>query len=179
MYKRQVYANILLRRRLRYLPPGLAKAKFIRLGYLKAMLTRGERICRCQDLPDEAFGDVSLAAYLIIVSHRWLHPYMCDTCTDGYPCGVKLDNLVCRLEAHFSQSDFCGGIGISRWLNRLHRRYCIGGWDVVIFFDFTSIPQRRVQEDGSILQRAPEEQAVFEECLPNMGTLYTLFPVLF
>ena len=31
---------------------------------------------------------------------------------------------------------------------------------------------RRVQEDGSILQRAPEEQAVFEECLPNMGTLY-------
>jgi hypothetical protein len=60
----------------------------------------------------------------------------------------------------------------------LHRRYCIGGWDVVIFFDFTSIPQRRVQEDGSILQRAPEEQAVFEECLPNMGTLYALFPVL-
>ena len=31
---------------------------------------------------------------------------------------------------------------------------------------------RRVQEDGSILQRAPEEQAVFEECLPNMGILY-------
>ena len=173
-----VYANLLLRRRLRYLPPGLAKAKFIRLGYLKAMLTRGERICRCQDLPDEAFGDVSLAAYLIIVSHRWLHPYMCDICTDGYPCGVKLDRLVCRLEAHFSKSDFCGGTGFSRWLNRLHRRYCIGGWDVVIFFDFTSIPQRRVQEDGSILQRAPEEQAVFEECLPNMGTLYALFPVL-
>merc|ERR1711924_222899 len=91
-----VYGNILLRRRLRYLPPGLAKAKFIRLGYLKAMLTRGERICRCQDLPDKAFGDVSLAAYLIIVSHRWLHPYMCDICTDGYPSGVKLDRLVCR-----------------------------------------------------------------------------------
>ena len=31
-----VYGNLLLRRRLRYLPPGLAKAKFVRLGYLKA-----------------------------------------------------------------------------------------------------------------------------------------------
>ena len=27
-----VYGNLLLRRRLRYLPPGLAKAKFVRLG---------------------------------------------------------------------------------------------------------------------------------------------------
>ena len=35
-----------------------------------------------------------------------------------------------------------------------------------------------MQEDGSILERAPEEQAVFQECLPNMGTLYALFPVL-
>merc|ERR1719352_2463 len=80
-----VYANLLLRRRLRYLPPGLAKAKFIRFGYLKAMLTRGERICRCQDLPDEAFGDASLAAYLIIVSHRWMDRFRCDMATHACP----------------------------------------------------------------------------------------------
>lgn len=68
-----------------------------------------------------------------------------------------------------------GGVA---WLRRLYKMYCIGGWDVVIFFDFLSVPQRTVAEDGSVIERTDEEEAVFQECLPSMGTLYSINQVL-
>lgn len=46
------------------------------------------------------------------------------------------------------------------------------------FFDYMSIPQRGIDSNGVTIERTPEEQAVFVECLPNMGTLYSIFPVL-
>jgi len=48
-----------------------------------------------------------------------------------------------------------------------------GGWDIVVFFDFMAIPQ-----NGNDSMRTPEEQNVFDTCLPNMGVLYSIFPVL-
>lgn len=181
-----IYLNLLLRRRHRYLPPGLAKAKFVRLGYLREMAARGETIRRCQELPERAFGDPAKAAYLVVVSHRWLDRHKNDLPTEEYPLGLKLSSLVDRLEAHFSPGQICGrrrrgcqgADGLRRWLSRAHAGLCLGGWDVVIFFDFMSLPQEGIDADGAIIPRTPDEQAAFVECLPSMGTLYSLFPVL-
>ena len=65
-----VYINLLMRRRLRRLPPSLSRARFVRLGYLREMLSKGQEIRRCQDLPGNAFGFASVAAYVVILSHR-------------------------------------------------------------------------------------------------------------
>ena len=63
-------------------------------------------------------------------------------------------------------------------MSGLYKACCIGGWDVVVFLDFACIPQKGVAEDSSIIERTPEEQAIFDECLPSMGVLYSTFPVL-
>merc|ERR1740123_1062728 len=63
-------------------------------------------------------------------------------------------------------------------LRNLHRAYLVGGWDVVVFFDFMSIPQNGITSEGEVVWRTQEEQEIFDECLPNMGSLYSLFPVL-
>jgi len=168
-----VYSNFMLRRSQRFLPPGLSEAKFVRMGYLRHLMDTGGRLCRCQDLPDEAFGDVGVAQYLLIVSHRWLHPYTCDIIVDGFPQGFKLHHLYSRLAKHFAVSR----LHLASCQNCLNA-LCIGGWDVVIFFDFLSVPQRKQQADGLIIERTPAEQEVFISCLPNMGTLYSTFEVL-
>jgi len=167
-----IYFNVLLRRRTRFLPPALSKAKFIRIGYLRRLRSTGGRFHRCQDLPEEAFGDAEFSKYLLIVSHRWFHPYFCDT-----PQGVKLQSLCSRLDEHFIVSGW-------RLTSPKHSLslLCVGGWDVVIFFDFLSIPQclqiTNPEGDLSIVQRTPAEQAIFISCLPSMGTLYSTFPVV-
>merc|ERR1712004_885371 len=93
----------MLRRRKRSLPPGLARAKFVRLGFLRKMISDGKTICRRQDLPEEAFGDPTLAAHLIIVSHKWFHPHRCDIFSSMCPQGVKFASLIARLEENFSK----------------------------------------------------------------------------
>lgn len=170
-----LYFNVLLRRNRRNLPPGLQGAKFVRLSFLRRMLSSGEMIRRCQELPEEAFGDAAKAIHFVILSHRWLDPRTSDVATPEYPRGVNLTNLVRRLDAEFFPSHT--GSLWQRFL-RWYRTACIGGWDVVIFFDFMSLPQNGIAADGSIILRSLEETKVFLECLPNMGTLYSLFPVL-
>merc|ERR1712184_173430 len=41
-----------------------------------------------------------------------------------------------------------------------------------------SVPQRGVDSEGAGIPRTDEEEAIFNECLPSMGTLYSTFPVL-
>lgn len=41
-----------------------------------------------------------------------------------------------------------------------------------------SVPQPGIAKDNSTIPRTAEDEAIFRECLPNMGTLYTLFPVI-
>jgi len=170
--------NLLRRRRKRHLPPGLVGARFVRLGYLRKRLRGGEGILRCQELPNEAFGDPSKALYLIVVSHRWLDPRTCDVSTNRFPHGLKLSALLRKLEDHFSPRAFYRaghGLGV---FYRLSDAYFVGGWDVVIFFDFMSIPQHGIDAYGETIPRTLEEEAIFKECLPHMGALYSRFPVL-
>merc|ERR1712232_1074885 len=89
-----IYMNLLLKRRGRHLPSGLARAKFVRLGYLRKMAQLGERIRRCQEMPEEAFGDPTKALHLLMVSHRWLNPCTCDVVTEVFPLGLKLGTLL-------------------------------------------------------------------------------------
>ena len=70
------------------------------------------------------------------------------------------------------------GRGLVGRLNGLRDSLVGGGWDVLIFFDFMSIPQIGQGEGQVELPRTPEEDEVFQECLPNIGTLYSMFPVL-
>eukprot|EP00929_Paragymnodinium_shiwhaense_P074460 TRINITY_DN38115_c0_g3_i1.p1 TRINITY_DN38115_c0_g3~~TRINITY_DN38115_c0_g3_i1.p1 ORF type:complete len:222 (-),score=39.46 TRINITY_DN38115_c0_g3_i1:35-655(-) len=53
-----------------------------------------------------------------------------------------------------------------------------GGNDVLIFFDFMSLPQEGMDSKSTIIPRTQTEQEVFQECLPAMGLLYSTFPVL-
>merc|ERR1719401_275342 len=99
-----IFALCLIQRRSRILPPGLADARFVRLGYLRRMVAEGLPIQRCQALPEEAFGDPSKAAHLIVISHRWLDRFACDLPTKEYPEGLRLGTLVQCLEDHFSPS---------------------------------------------------------------------------
>lgn len=46
-----LYMSFLMLRRKRRFPPNLSRAKFIRLGYLREMLSQGLELRRCQDLP--------------------------------------------------------------------------------------------------------------------------------
>jgi len=173
------YLFILTERRRRYLPPGLAQAKFVRLGYLRRMIARGERIRRCQELPPEAFGDFTKALYVIIVSHRWLDRYTCDVPTDAFPGGLRLTTLVSRLNGVFSLQawgSLCHA-PVSEWRRRF-RASITGGRDVLLFLDFMCLPQIGRDENGRIVPRTAEEEHVLRECLPNMGALYSTFPVL-
>jgi len=177
-----LYCNSLRGRQQRQLPPGLQKVKFVRLGYLRQLAARGQGIRRHQELPKEAFGDPSKATHIISVSHRWLDERTCDVRTKAHPCGLKLQSLLRRLEGCFSAEALCGG-GSSctqHWnlATRLHAACFIGGWDALVFFDFMSVPQEGLNADGSKLDRTTSENAIFNECLPNMGVLYSLFPVL-
>lgn len=164
-----LYVYLLWLRRRRSLPAGLAGCKFVRLGYLRQLAKEGKQVCRCQDLPPEAFGDPQKAYFLIVTSHRWLDRFTCDIATEEHPGGLRLTTMLDKLNSHFSLAGLrCGNIKAS----------LIGGWDVLLFFDFMCLPQVGKDKDGMEALRTPEEDALFRQCLPNMGALYSFFPVL-
>lgn len=174
-----IYGICVLRRRGRTFPPGLAGAKFVRLGFLRKLYANGHRICRCQDLPPEAFGDPFKALHLVIVSHRWLHPMYCDVGTEDCPEGLKLRQVLRKLDAVFSPLAVCEQGFFDAWYPSLWHAACfVGGWDVLLFFDFMSVPQLGLDGDGMPMGRSASDQDIFAQCLPCMGTLYSMFPVL-
>eukprot|EP00928_Gymnodinium_smaydae_P087997 TRINITY_DN72158_c0_g1_i1.p1 TRINITY_DN72158_c0_g1~~TRINITY_DN72158_c0_g1_i1.p1 ORF type:complete len:604 (+),score=53.63 TRINITY_DN72158_c0_g1_i1:55-1866(+) len=172
------YGCILLGRRARVLPPALQKCKFGRLGYLRNMLASGQQITRCQEMPDDAFGDVGKAAILIIISHRWLNHFTCDI-IDSKGQGVRMSSMLKRLSVSFPetwaeafQSGMIAGLR-SAWNSLIH-----GGSDVLLFFDFMGLPQIGITEDGKQIPRTREEADLFNEALQSMGAFYGMYPVL-
>jgi hypothetical protein len=155
----------------------LQGVRWIRLAYLADMMKKGQSIKRCQLLEPEAFGDPATAAHLIVLSHRWMDSFKCDMETHAYPQGLRLTTMLAKLEAHFSPAGF--GVGTS-----LKDRWCrcwqsiTGGSDVLVFFDFMSLPQQGISDSGELIPRTREEKETFDRCLPNMGSLYSMFPVL-
>lgn len=171
------YSLLLWHKRVRYLPPGLARAKFVRFGYLKHLAARNKTISRCQDLPPEAFGDPGKAFHVIILSHRWLSPVTCDVPTAEFPAGLKLTKLLQRLDLYFSPKGLTKGPGFFGRLARI-RDSLMGGWDVLVFIDFMGLPQITTDDKGGLVMRSAEDELVFRECLANMSALYSTFPVL-
>mmetsp|Transcript_35775 Transcript_35775/g.116004 ORF Transcript_35775/g.116004 Transcript_35775/m.116004 type:complete len:240 (-) Transcript_35775:563-1282(-) len=162
----------------RHLPPGLQGCKFVRLEFLRHLCSGpGLGIRRCQDLPPEAFGDPTKAQILIVVSHRWINRHTCDVSTPEFPEGLRLHTMVHKLDEHFSGS----GIGKGRGLRERWWWFCeslLSGREVLVFFDFMSLPQQGISSDGVVLRRSVQDEALFRQCLPQMGVLYSMFPVL-
>ena len=140
-------------------------------------MKKGQSIRRCQLLKPEAFGDPRIAAHLIVLSHRWMDSCKCDMATHACPQGLRLTTLLAKLEAHFSPAGF--GVGTS-----LKDRWCrcwksiTGGTEVLVFFDFMSLPQEGISDSGERILRTSEEKETFDRCLPYMGSLYSMFPVM-
>lgn len=53
-----------------------------------------------------------------------------------------------------------------------------GGSDVLLFFDFMSLPQIGQLSDGSLIERTEDEKELFFEALPAMGAMYAIYQVL-
>ena len=171
------YNLLLWRRRRRYFPDALKGAKWIRLSFLRSLVKNGGQIVRQQLLPPQAFGDPSKASHLVVISHRWLHRYTCDMVSAAFPQGMRLVTMLAKLEAHFSTEGL--GHGDSFWECWVRSwRSITPGSDVLLFFDFCSIPQEGRSETGETIFRTPDEEAVFRRCLPSMGSLYSMLPVL-
>eukprot|EP00927_Polykrikos_kofoidii_P033951 TRINITY_DN28791_c0_g2_i2.p1 TRINITY_DN28791_c0_g2~~TRINITY_DN28791_c0_g2_i2.p1 ORF type:complete len:595 (+),score=51.81 TRINITY_DN28791_c0_g2_i2:99-1883(+) len=162
-----LYGVVWIHRKQRRMPPCLAGAKFVSWRYLRFLATKGERIKRCQDMPSWAFGDITKAMKVVSVSHRWYDPWTNDIVTRSCPFGVKLKALLHRLEEHFWPPHF-----------RSWSAMTVSTSDVVLFFDFMSLPQDGIDEDGKVVSRTDADKKVFETCLPHMGTLYSQFNVL-
>eukprot|EP00927_Polykrikos_kofoidii_P042897 TRINITY_DN36950_c0_g1_i1.p1 TRINITY_DN36950_c0_g1~~TRINITY_DN36950_c0_g1_i1.p1 ORF type:complete len:587 (+),score=52.18 TRINITY_DN36950_c0_g1_i1:61-1821(+) len=160
------YFTILTFRKQRHLPKRLAGAKFVSWRYLRALSSRGQMMRRCQDLPVSAFGDVRKAMHVITVSHRWFDPRANDVATRAFPAGVKLSTILQRFEEHFWQQEFSWSV------------LAVSTADVLVFFDYMSLPQEGIDEYGNVVPRTTAEQVAFDTCLPYMGTLYSRFPVL-
>eukprot|EP00747_Dinoflagellata_sp_TGD_P052332 gnl/TRDRNA2_/TRDRNA2_147843_c0_seq1.p1 gnl/TRDRNA2_/TRDRNA2_147843_c0~~gnl/TRDRNA2_/TRDRNA2_147843_c0_seq1.p1 ORF type:complete len:678 (+),score=54.07 gnl/TRDRNA2_/TRDRNA2_147843_c0_seq1:80-2113(+) len=177
------YGQFLFVRYARHLPPGLAGAKFVRLGYYRKMQRQGMCVSQCQKLPPEAFSDPHKASYVVILSHRWLDRYKCDMASESCPNGIRLNGILRELDKRFSFSPATllailrSGGGFWHAIEELAAALA-GGWDVAIFHDFMALPQIGVDEDGNQIPRTPEEDRLFRECLPHMGLLYSEFPVL-
>merc|ERR1712107_651494 len=95
------------------------------------------------------------AAFIITISHPWLasdHPN---------PSGIHLSMILEVL----TTSQFLGNRGI-RWR---YYYYLRSDSDVLLFFDFCSLPQR---------PRDYSEQALFNRALAHMNFFYGAFPVL-
>jgi hypothetical protein len=165
------YLIFVYHRRQRQITPGLRGCKFITLAYLREMQQKGVKIGRMQDLPPRAFGNFSKAGQIIITSHRWLNRFTCDT------DNIRLFEMVREFDNYYSLKGMGKGKGLKEKLWRL-RCSITGGCDVLIFFDFMSIPQIGLDASGEQIPRTPEELEVFIECLPNMGLLYSSFPVI-
>eukprot|EP00928_Gymnodinium_smaydae_P075751 TRINITY_DN58764_c0_g1_i1.p1 TRINITY_DN58764_c0_g1~~TRINITY_DN58764_c0_g1_i1.p1 ORF type:complete len:573 (+),score=33.12 TRINITY_DN58764_c0_g1_i1:65-1720(+) len=163
--------TVLLARRRRSIPYALRNTKFISLAHIRMMHEVGHPIRRCQDIPEDAFGDISKVHRVIVISHRWLDHFSCDVRTNSHPNGFRLRGMVDRLNRFFPAS--------WTWsLARLRRGCTHSGTDVAIFFDYMSLPQVCQNADGSLLARSQEEEALFREALPAIGSLYTMYPVM-
>jgi hypothetical protein len=174
-----VWIGWLILRRRRSLPAGIQEAKFISLRFLRKMLATGISITRCQDLPDEGFGDFGKAQSLVITSHRWLDRYKCDITTDEFPLGLRLTTMVRKLGLKFPTTFpevFSGSICDA--VKLLITAMTSQGDDVLIFFDFMALPQIGSRPDGTLIERTESEAALFQKALPEMGALYTTYPVI-
>eukprot|EP00929_Paragymnodinium_shiwhaense_P001411 TRINITY_DN101642_c0_g1_i1.p1 TRINITY_DN101642_c0_g1~~TRINITY_DN101642_c0_g1_i1.p1 ORF type:complete len:798 (+),score=175.49 TRINITY_DN101642_c0_g1_i1:123-2516(+) len=182
------YGFTLFARRQRSLPLQLRPVKFVRHGFLRSMRDNGIRLCRQQELPAEAFGDVTKAEVLVVISHRWLGKdrFTCDVHEADDTEGLRFSSVMRRLGQHYPSrwqdmdqdlaSRFRPSIFTKVW--RLIRSCHAGGHDVLVFFDFMSLPQVGKAPSGAELPRTPQENAVFTEALPAMAALYSVFPVL-
>lgn len=167
-----MYVSVIFARRRRTLPTALEKCGYVRLGFLRSLVREGKPLKRHQDLPINAFGDAAKAQFLIITSHRWLNRLTCDVATPEYPAGLRLNSMLSRLDVCFPESWRCGEL----LAPLMSIRVC--GFDALLFFDFMALPQIGQAEDGSKLERTEEEQQLFQQALPEMGALYTMYPVL-
>eukprot|EP00929_Paragymnodinium_shiwhaense_P061436 TRINITY_DN30682_c0_g1_i2.p1 TRINITY_DN30682_c0_g1~~TRINITY_DN30682_c0_g1_i2.p1 ORF type:complete len:518 (-),score=44.22 TRINITY_DN30682_c0_g1_i2:710-2263(-) len=176
-----LYLIFLFKRRKRILPEALSSCKFTTLAWLRYMRANGLMVTRCQETPQEAFGNVEKAALLLIASHRWLHRYTCDVLLEGSqpPVGFRLHSMMLHLGAAFPetwseafQKGFCHGVKAS-W-----KTITCGGHDVLLFFDFMALPQTSMTVDGKLVERTREEEEVFSQALPHMGALYSMYEVV-
>jgi len=171
------YLLALWLRRKRSLPPALRHCRFLRLGYLRKMAREGKRIVRSQLMPEEAFGNPEFAEVLVVTSHRWMDRFTCDVFSEAYPKGLRLTTMAERVSGFFPEAAPAVWAGWTAW-SRFFYSLIYGGNDVLIFFDFVSLPQVGIAEDRAIIPRSPTENAAFCEALPAMGALYTMYPVL-
>eukprot|EP00930_Biecheleria_cincta_P026016 TRINITY_DN1840_c0_g1_i1.p1 TRINITY_DN1840_c0_g1~~TRINITY_DN1840_c0_g1_i1.p1 ORF type:complete len:430 (-),score=57.26 TRINITY_DN1840_c0_g1_i1:159-1448(-) len=139
-----------------------AKIVWLRAGFLRACATEGRLLCRCQDLPQGAFklmslADVDVTAGHIVVSHPWLSACHPD------PQGKQLQRIISELDR----------LGV--------------GDDVLIFYDYCSLPQHdlthpdmiRAAAKGEYIQpgthpavRTLAEQECCDIAVSGMGQLY-------
>lgn len=174
-----IYLTCIFARRGRVLPPALRHCRFVRLDYLRTMVDNKQLICRMQELPDEVFGDVTKCEELIITSHRWLDRYTCDVVTEAYPAGLRLTTMMQNLDKTYivslAKAAETGWLG---FLPRLLSAFHYSSTDVLLFFDFMSLPQIGKDNQGELIQRTSEETTAFMEALPAMGALYCMYQVI-
>ncbi len=103
----------------------------------------GDPLPRCQDLPQEAFGELKASSMLVSISHGWFFQCHPD------PFGEKRATL----RDIFSS---------------LRQKYPFA--DILVFFDFLSISQRPYRLGQA--QRSDEEQEVFTQALTCMHHCY-------
>jgi hypothetical protein len=85
--------------------------------------------------------------------------------------------MVKKLERFFSPTNFGKGSTLAERLTSA--RFSLASHkDVVVFFDFMSVPQVGFTPDGTVIPRTAEEDMVFRECLASMSVLYSIFPVI-
>jgi len=141
---------------------GKAKIAWLRAGFLRACATEGRLLYRCQDLPQGAFklkslADIDVTGGRIVVSHPWLSRCHPD------PKGKQLQWIISELDR----------LGV--------------GDDVLIFYDYCSLPQHdlthpdviRAAAKGERIQpgthpaiRTLAEEEYFVIALSAMGQLY-------
>jgi len=118
--------------------------KFVRLAFFQQLLIdRSVLLPRCQDLPKEAFGELTAKCVLVSISHGWFFQCHPD------PLGDKCEPLLAML-------------------NSLRSKYPLS--EILVFFDFLSISQRPYKLGQS--QRTEEMQAMFAKALSNLHFCY-------
>ena len=84
--------------------------------------------------------------------------------------------MVKKLDLFFSPSHFWKGSTLAERL--ASTMFSLASHkDVVVFFDFMSIPQVGYTPDGAKIPRTEKEDEVFHQCLASMSVLYSMFQV--